>query len=231
VPVGLYWIATAEPGKGEVAVIRLPNALRTLAAARGYLAATALLIKPVAAIMGDLVCRHGATVTINGQAAAHASTADGLGRPLPHWTGCITLTAGKVFLLSTAPDSFDSRYFGPIDSARVLGAAHPIWPRQHGGSGAPRQRGPPEAILPASWLLEAFKRAIHLRQRGGELRPERCEIAHRVVFCSQVLGVEGRGHQRGQRLLVQLAGSTRRFQHLVAQALAVEYQAAIEPQP
>jgi conjugative transfer signal peptidase TraF len=143
VPVGLYWVAPAPPGKGELAAIRLPNALRTLAAARGYLAATALLIKPVTATMGDLVCQHGATVTINGQAAAHASAADGLGRPLPHWTGCITLTAGQVFLLSTAPDSFDSRYFGPIDSAHVLGAAHPIWLRQPDRSGAPRQRGPP----------------------------------------------------------------------------------------
>jgi type IV secretory pathway protease TraF len=93
--------------------------------------------------MGDLVCRHGPTVTINGQTAAHASRADGLGRPLPQWSGCITLAAGQVFLLSTAPDSFDSRYFGPIDSAHVLGVAHPIGLRQHDGSGAHRQRGPP----------------------------------------------------------------------------------------
>jgi conjugative transfer signal peptidase TraF len=143
VPVGLYWVVSAAPGNGELAIIRLPDKLRTLAAIRGYLAAAALLIKPVTATMGDLVCRHGATVTINGRAAAHASTADGLGRPLPHWTGCITLAAGQVFLLSTAPDSFDSRYFGPVDSAHVLGAAHPIWSKQPGGSGAPRQRGPP----------------------------------------------------------------------------------------
>jgi conjugative transfer signal peptidase TraF len=143
VPIGLYWLATAAPGKDELAAIRLPGAPRTLAAVRGYLAETAPLIKPVRATMGDLVCRHGPTVTINGQAAAHASTADGLGRPLPHWTGCITLTAGQVFLLSNAPDSFDSRYFGPIDSSRVIGAARPIWLKQHDGPGAPRQRGPP----------------------------------------------------------------------------------------
>jgi conjugative transfer signal peptidase TraF len=174
VPVGLYWVATASPAKGELAVIRLPNVLRTLAAVRGYLAATALLIKPVTATMGDFVCRHGATVTINGLAAAHASAADGLGRPLPRWTGCITLTAGQVFLLSSAPDSFDSRYFGPIDRAHVLGAAHPIWLRQHDGPSEPRQRGPPETILPARRASEPFKRAVHLGQRGGELRPERC---------------------------------------------------------
>jgi conjugative transfer signal peptidase TraF len=142
-PIGLYWLATAAPGKAELAAIRLPGALRTLAAFRGYLAETAPLIKPVSATMGDVVCRHGAAVTINGQAAAHASTADGRGRTLPHWTGCITLTAGQVFLLSTASASFDSRYFGPIDASHVLGAARPIWLKQHDGSGGPRQRGPP----------------------------------------------------------------------------------------
>jgi conjugative transfer signal peptidase TraF len=127
VPVGLYWIASAAPDTGELAVIRLPDALRALVAARGYLGDTALLIKPLAAGTGDLVCRHGATLTINGQAAAQARTADARGRPLPHWSGCITLGAGQVLVLSVAADSFDSRYFGPIDSSRVVGVAHPVW--------------------------------------------------------------------------------------------------------
>ena len=37
VPVGLYWIASAAPTTSELAVIRLPDPLRALAAARGYL--------------------------------------------------------------------------------------------------------------------------------------------------------------------------------------------------
>jgi type IV secretory pathway protease TraF len=118
--------------------------LRALAAARGYLGQAALLIKPVAAGTGDVVCRHGATVTINGQAAAHARKADERGRPLLHWSGCIMLAAGQIFMLSAAPDSFDSRYFGPIDRSHLVGAARPVWVNQHDGPGArPRQRGPP----------------------------------------------------------------------------------------
>jgi conjugative transfer signal peptidase TraF len=144
VPVGLYWIAPAAPTTGELAVIRLPDALGALAAARGYLRETALLIKPVAAGMGDVVCRHGATVTINGQAAAHARTADARGRPLPHWSGCISLAPRQILVLSAAPDSFDGRYFGPIDRSDVVGAAHPVWVNQHDGPRTPpRQRGPP----------------------------------------------------------------------------------------
>jgi type IV secretory pathway protease TraF len=77
--------------------------------------------------MGDVVCRHGATVTINGQLAANASTADHRGRQLPHWSGCIRLTAGQIFVLAAVPDSFDGRYLGPIDRSHVHGAARPVW--------------------------------------------------------------------------------------------------------
>jgi conjugative transfer signal peptidase TraF len=143
VPVGIYWIASAAPNTGELAVIRLPEQLRAFAATRGYLSETALLIKPVAAGIGDVVCRHGDTVTINGKAAAHARSADERGHPLLHWSGCLTLAAGQVFVLSTAPDSFDSRYIGPIDRRHVLGAARPVWVNQHDGELQPRQRGPP----------------------------------------------------------------------------------------
>jgi conjugative transfer signal peptidase TraF len=144
VPVGFYWIVSAAPTTGEFAVIRLPDALRALAAARGYLGETAYLIKPVAAGTADLVCRHAATLSINGQAVAQARTADARGRPLPRWTGCITLAAGQVLVLSSAPDSFDSRYFGPVDSRHVLGAARPVWVNPHDDPGTPpRQRGPP----------------------------------------------------------------------------------------
>lgn len=127
VPVGLYWIASAAPTTGELAVIRLPDALRALAAARGYLGETAYLIKPVAAGTGDLVCRHAATLIINGQVVAQARMADERGRELPRWSGCITLTAGQILTLSTAPDSFDGRYFGPIDRDHLVGVAHPVW--------------------------------------------------------------------------------------------------------
>jgi type IV secretory pathway protease TraF len=87
----------------------------------------ALLIKPVAASTGDVVCRHRSIVTINGRAAAFARTADASGRPLPKWTGCIRLDARGVFVLSAEPLSFDSRYFGPIDRRNVLGTASPVW--------------------------------------------------------------------------------------------------------
>jgi type IV secretory pathway protease TraF len=115
------------PGKGELAVIRLPDWIHALAAGRGYLGAGALVIKPVVAGPGDVVCRHGVTVTVNGLPMARARDADLLGRPLPHWSGCVALAAGQVFVLSMVPDSFDSRYFGAVDGGHVVGTGRAIW--------------------------------------------------------------------------------------------------------
>jgi type IV secretory pathway protease TraF len=115
------------PPPGALAVIRLPGPFLTLAHVRGYLPAGALLIKWVAGNTGDVVCRHGLIVTINGRTVAYARTADAVGRKLPRWSGCRRLKAAQVFVLSAEPDSFDSRYFGPVDRRNILGTALPVW--------------------------------------------------------------------------------------------------------
>ena len=130
VPIGLYRLTSGPPLTGALAVIRLPDPFRILAETRGYLRNGALLIKPVAAGAGDTVCRRGPLVTINGRMAAHTRTLDAVGRPLPAWSGCFRLAASDIFVLSADPDSFDSRYMGPIDRAHVVGIAQPVWVRQ-----------------------------------------------------------------------------------------------------
>lgn len=126
VPVGLYLAAPQHPSCGTLAVIRLPDRIRVFAAARGYLPMSSLLIKPVVACSGSTVCRYGLSVTIDGRIVAYAKESDAAGRPMPRWQGCYRLDAAKVFLLSPLPDSFDSRYFGPIDHRHVLGTAIPV---------------------------------------------------------------------------------------------------------
>ena len=115
------------PSKGQLAVIRLPKTARALADTRGYLPRRALLIKPVAAVPGDTVCRHGPFVTINGRLRAVAGSTDTRQRPLPRWHGCRHLATSELFVLSTVPGSFDGRYLGPIERGNVLGTAVPIW--------------------------------------------------------------------------------------------------------
>jgi conjugative transfer signal peptidase TraF len=130
VPIGLYRLTSRPPLTEALGVIRPPEPLRILAETRGYLRKGALLIKPVAAGPGDTACRHGPLVTINGRIVAHAGTLDAVGRPLPAWSGCFRLADDDIFVLSADPDSFDSRYMGPIDRARVVGIAQPVWVRQ-----------------------------------------------------------------------------------------------------
>jgi conjugative transfer signal peptidase TraF len=137
VPVGLYRLSSRPSQKAALVIVRLPEPLRILAETRGYLRRGALLIKPVAAGAGDTVCRHGSLVTVNGRAAAPANLFDAKGRPLPAWSGCFRLGASDIFVLSADPDSFDSRYTGPIDRAHVVGFALPIWVRQAAPTSTP----------------------------------------------------------------------------------------------
>ena len=130
-PVGLYRVEPAwDLRRGDFVFARLPDAARQLAAARDYLPADVPLVKRVAAMTGDTVCREQARVTINGIAVATALRVDSQGRSLPHWSGCETLGQWEVFLLiPEVQDSFDGRYFGPIATSAIIGKLVPLWTR------------------------------------------------------------------------------------------------------
>lgn len=129
VPVGLYRIVPDTAlHRGELVAVRPSPSLQRYMAERRYIEAGALLVKPVAAIAGQRVCRHHDTVTIDGTKAAAALPADHVGRPLPIWTGCRRLWTDRVFLLApSVPASFDGRYFGPTATGSIVGRAVPIW--------------------------------------------------------------------------------------------------------
>lgn len=127
VPTGFYLVVPGEPQRGSIAVIRLPDPARAFAHMRGYLPASAVVIKPVAALQGDILCRLGNVVSINGRVVALARNLDGAGRPLPRWRGCQRLRARFLGAIAKRSDSFDSRYFGPIDRHYLVGIAIPLW--------------------------------------------------------------------------------------------------------
>src|SRR5262245_27763091 len=132
VPVGLYLITQGSPRVGHLVVVRLPPAIAAFAARRRYLPASAYLLKPVAAVAGDLVCRFGDQVFVRRVLAGIAETADRDGNAMPAWQGCRTLQREEVFVLADHPASFDSRYFGPIDTASIAGRAILLWPHGAG---------------------------------------------------------------------------------------------------
>lgn len=128
-PRGFYWrdpFATYRVGR--YAFAHLPAAPAALAAQRGYLPTNVLLLKPIAAVHGDVVCvRHGLAV-INGQPIARLLRRDAHGRLLQPWPGCRALEADEVFLLShNSSASFDGRYFGPVHYSDLRGVATALW--------------------------------------------------------------------------------------------------------
>ena len=127
VPIGLYRIEPVAPGRDDLALVRLAPDFAGLANRRGYLQGTGCVLKPVAAIVGDTVCRFGLVITVRGTVAALAKRRDGDHRPMPVWRGCHVLKPGELFLLSAPPDSYDSRYFGPVAQALVIGRAQAFW--------------------------------------------------------------------------------------------------------
>ena len=108
-------------------MVRPPHAAADLAANRGYLPRSVPMVKRVAASSGDHVCRAGQSVSINGRTVATALWQDSLGRALPVWTGCIDLKHDQIFLITSPPTSFDSRYFGPVPVANVIERIAPLW--------------------------------------------------------------------------------------------------------
>jgi type IV secretory pathway protease TraF len=88
------------------------------------------LLKHVAALGGQRVCRVGPAVSIDGVTVGAALGHDRRGRPLPVWQGCTVLAADQVFLFNAdRPDSLDGRYFGPLSRTTMVGRAQPIWTR------------------------------------------------------------------------------------------------------
>lgn len=127
VPIGLYLVVPRPLRIGDNVLIRLSRAMQVLAERRGYIGPDTPLLKRVAAMDGDRVCRRGHAILISGRQVATALGIDRAGKPLPVWQGCHQLEDGQVFVLGMHSESFDSRYFGPIDHQQIVGTAIPLF--------------------------------------------------------------------------------------------------------
>ena len=129
VPIGLYAVHPAGALKlGELLVVTPPARLATFLNERSYLPNGIPLLKHVAALPGQTVCRTGDTISIDGITVGAALDRDHLGRSLPVWQGCRVIAAGEVFLMnSQSVASLDGRYFGPLPTTTIVGRADPIW--------------------------------------------------------------------------------------------------------
>jgi type IV secretory pathway protease TraF len=120
--------ALCGPAVGDLVVVRPPETLAAFLEARGYLARDVPLLKHIAALPGQGVCRTGRTITVDGVTMGHALDHDHPGRILPGWQGCLGLADDEVFLMNfRSENSLDGRYFGPLPVSAIVGHADLLW--------------------------------------------------------------------------------------------------------
>ena len=129
VPIGLYAVHPAGTLQvGELVIVSPPEPLADFLDERRYLPKGVPLLKRILALPGQVVCRTGRAITVDGDAMGEALDRDHLGRPLPVWQGCHRVADGEVFLMNRQPaDSLDGRYFGALPAAAIVGRAEPLW--------------------------------------------------------------------------------------------------------
>lgn len=129
VPIGLYRIVPGgHVDVTDLAVVMPPAELAAFLDERRYLPRGLPLIKRVLALGGAAVCRRGRAIIAYDGIYGQALARDTRGRPLPDWQGCRTLQGGEAFFMNwDSPDSFDSRYFGPLPVSAIVGRAIPVW--------------------------------------------------------------------------------------------------------
>jgi type IV secretory pathway protease TraF len=126
-PEGLYWRNDHLPKRGSWVIVS-PKAPPAIWAETHSLTGNDWpLVKRVAAISGDTVCREGHVITINDRVNATALAQTSAGENLPEWAGCHVLNNDRVFLLNEHPASLDGRYFGPTKLDHLQGTVSLIW--------------------------------------------------------------------------------------------------------
>lgn len=130
-PIGLYRIEqNRDPEIGDFVLVKPDQSLENFIISRGYLPENIPLLKRVAALSGDEICRDAQAIFINEIRVADAKCSDSKGRELPSWSGCFRLQPDEIFLLNDPENSLDGRYFGATNVSDVIGVARAVWVRE-----------------------------------------------------------------------------------------------------
>lgn len=136
-PKGIYLLISSQKlHHGDFAEICIDNSLANFALHRGYLhkgncpSGVQPLLKKISALDGDKVILTPNSITINGKELAHSKTLtyDKHERSLPSiQRGIYILLPHQMWLYGIDSErSWDSRYFGVINTSCVLSVAKPL---------------------------------------------------------------------------------------------------------
>jgi conjugative transfer signal peptidase TraF len=138
-PLGVYRVTNYRSGpiqRDALVTVCPSEAILSVALPRKYLGPGACpgnvepLLKHAAAVGGDRVDVSDRGISVNGRGLPRSGRLrnDCDGRPLPRIpAGRYTLAAGTIWLYAPVARSWDSRYFGPQATTRVIGIATPVF--------------------------------------------------------------------------------------------------------
>lgn len=136
-----WWVRTiGAPRYGDVILFDVPENVQswimhkeedgsyTYAKAVHWLRTGGRILKPVAGIEGDTLCRDRSNnVFINDVNLGTTILRDKNGLDLPFWDGCFKIGHGEYAVISQTPDSLDSKIFGLVRSKDVVGRYVLLW--------------------------------------------------------------------------------------------------------
>ena len=143
-PIGLYLETPVDLEREELVFVCLPEAIAQVGRARRYLPTggcpnrTSPVLKQVLALPGDRVDLREDFLAVNGieVEGSRIRALDSLERPLDHASyGRRTVQEGELWVVGLNRErSWDSRYFGPIPVASVVGAVRAVLTLPSAGS-------------------------------------------------------------------------------------------------
>lgn len=126
-PIGLYWRSDGPLTLNGWAVVSASSEAARWTSENGFTGTDWPLVKRIAALPGDEICRENETILINQTQVAEVILHAPGGLSLPRWQGCHVLQVGEVFLLNEHPRSLDGRYFGIMQDSDLEGVATLLW--------------------------------------------------------------------------------------------------------
>jgi len=128
-PIGPYLRTFELVETGKIVAFSVPGEAERYQIERGYdVPPNFLFMKPIVAGPGDQVCNSLSGLFINGKHFADTESHDADGRFLPVWQQCRRMDREEYFMVSThIPNSFDSRYFGPVKGAEIAAVYIPLF--------------------------------------------------------------------------------------------------------
>lgn len=86
------------------------------------------MVKVVEGVSGDRVAVNEAAVTVNGARVGEGlALARTLGRPAGDFVRDIVVSPGSIWVMGRTIDSYDSRYWGELPAAQIIGRAYRLF--------------------------------------------------------------------------------------------------------